>query len=175
MTLSELESKAIPVTESGCLLWTGHGNSYGTISMNGKRKYAHRLAWELVNGQIPESLFVCHHCDMPACIRIDHLFLGTSKENNFDSIRKGRINGKAHREKISLALTGRSISLETRLKLSQAQKGIRNFLGKKHTEETKEKMRIKATGRILSQETRAKISLARKRHHASNKSSNHCA
>jgi hypothetical protein len=48
--------------------------------------------WKLHNGDIPENMFICHHCDNPKCFRIEHLFLGTPSENMKDMVSKGRDN-----------------------------------------------------------------------------------
>lgn len=77
-----------------CWLWVGrvdeHG--YGRTSIGGRNNSpAQRVAWELTHGEgIPVGTFACHRCDNPICVNPDHLFLGTSADNNRDRHRKGR-------------------------------------------------------------------------------------
>lgn len=76
-----------------CWLWraTRFPKGYGQIKIKGRRRLAHRVAWELTNGPIPDGLQVCHHCDNPPCVRPDHLFLGTQSDNIQDAVSKGRM------------------------------------------------------------------------------------
>lgn len=77
-----------------CWLWTAthNGRGYGTIlAAAGEEKIlAHRASRELHYGPIPEGLVVCHHCDVRRCVRPDHLFLGTYKDNTQDMVQKGK-------------------------------------------------------------------------------------
>lgn len=81
---------------SDCWEWTGPlmWNGYGTMPVkaaNGWRPVpAHRVAWGITHGSIPDGLHVCHHCDNRRCVRPDHLFLGTQQDNLTDMVVKGR-------------------------------------------------------------------------------------
>jgi hypothetical protein len=69
--------------ETGCLEWTGAIDRYGVFQLERQRRreYAHRYAWIQQRGDIPPGLQVLHSCDNPKCVNINHLSLGTHKEN----------------------------------------------------------------------------------------------
>ena len=78
--------------EDSCWGWLGAfiGN-YGTFSIKTKSVYAHRIAFIIENGSIPDGHIVCHHCDNGGCVRPSHLFDGTYKRNTQDAVSKGRM------------------------------------------------------------------------------------
>jgi hypothetical protein len=85
----------------GCWLWTGTKvgtMGYGWIRLRNDEgvmahgAVAHRIAYELFVGPIPDGLWVLHRCDTPACVNPEHLFLGNRADNMRDAREKGRID-----------------------------------------------------------------------------------
>jgi hypothetical protein len=76
-----------------CWVWTGAlfvgGLGYGQFQFEGRPVLAHRMAWYLAYGRWPAK-GLAHGCDIPACVRLDHLFEATALENNQDMNRKKR-------------------------------------------------------------------------------------
>lgn len=79
-------------SSDGCWSWLGtkDKDGYGVITVKGVQKPAHRVIYELEVGDLVDGVCVCHFCDNPSCVRPDHLFLGTHKDNAVDKVRKGR-------------------------------------------------------------------------------------
>lgn len=81
---------------NGCWLWMAAKDplGYGRFGI-GRRGacriwLAHRVAWELVNGPIPDGMCALHNCDNPQCVNPSHLFIGTKADNIRDMDQKGR-------------------------------------------------------------------------------------
>jgi hypothetical protein len=81
------------VDRSGdCWEWTAGGlpEGYGRFRAFGQNVVAHRFAWILMNGPIPDGVMVLHECDNPKCVRPAHLFLGDHVANKTDAVAKAR-------------------------------------------------------------------------------------
>lgn len=91
--LSEADRFWAKVTK-GATCWEHSGapnvKGYVSVRVNKKLWLAHRYAWTITFGPIPDGLCVLHSCDNPPCCRPDHLFLGTKATNNADMMVKGR-------------------------------------------------------------------------------------
>lgn len=85
---------------STCWLFTGCRNNhgYGKFSIGGVAIYAHRAAYALMVGPVPDGKKVCHRCDVPNCVNPAHLFIGTQRDNLRDMAEKRRHwqNRKTH-------------------------------------------------------------------------------
>lgn len=90
--LLRFELRVEPVPIAGCWIWTGvlDGHDYGKMWFRGGIEKAHRIAWQLFNGRIPDGAWVLHRCDTPACVNPSHLFLGDRVANMRDMAKKGR-------------------------------------------------------------------------------------
>jgi hypothetical protein len=75
-----------------CHEWTGRlgTGGYGELSVNGKKEWAHRFAYESRHGKLPPKICVLHRCDNRRCVRDAHHFTGTLVDNRRDCVEKGR-------------------------------------------------------------------------------------
>lgn len=90
----------------GCWLWTANvqPNGYGAFWLDGRNHGAHRIAWWIEHGEIPEGLVIDHLCRVRCCVRPSHLEPVVQQEN----VRRGLWN----REKIPACPAGHAYSEE---------------------------------------------------------------
>ena len=74
-----------------CWLWkaTKTAYGYGQLGGNGKRKYAHRVSYEMAYGKIPKGMLILHQCDIKACVNPSHLKLGNHSQNLIEAYARG--------------------------------------------------------------------------------------
>ena len=112
-----------PLLWSGCVVWTGVTNSggYGQLAAYGRMVYAHRFAWEQINGPIPAGMFIDHTCYVRSCVNTDHLRLATPQENQQN--RSGADKGRKHNLPRGVTPRGRGYAAEVQ------SGGVRRHLG----------------------------------------------
>ena len=85
ITLDWLMSHATPIPHCGCWSWDLFRNAkgYGRVHVErGKSRFAHRLAFALSCGPIPDGMHIDHVCRVPSCINPEHLEVVTPEENH---------------------------------------------------------------------------------------------
>lgn len=95
--IDRFNSKVKP--KGSCLEWQASrfSSGYGQFFADGKNHRAHRWLYEYVNGKLSDGLVVRHMCDNPACVNIEHLEVGTQRDNINDKVRRGRqLRGENH-------------------------------------------------------------------------------
>ena len=116
-----------------CWQWIGakKGQNYGSFSINGKDYRAHRIAYKLFISEYDQNLNVLHHCDNTLCVRPDHLFLGTHKENMQDKVLKNRQSKLSGELCVAHKLTEEEV-IQIKKSLLNKYKGIFKDLAKKY-------------------------------------------
>lgn len=87
-------SKVAVAGKNECWEWQGslYPTGYGQFWGDGKRSIrAHRVAFALVNGPIPEGKYILHSCDNRRCVNPNHLRVGTQSENLQEAHDKKRM------------------------------------------------------------------------------------
>jgi hypothetical protein len=104
--------------ETECWEWQGNlgKNGYGKVRWNMNNLTTHRAAYEVFNREIPKNLCVCHTCDNRKCINPEHLWIGSSRENTKDKVKKGRQYCQAGEKSHSANLTWEKVRAIRKLK-----------------------------------------------------------
>lgn len=118
---------AICPERGNCWEWTGfcYPTGHGQFYMDGRRNIkASRAAWLIFVGDPGES-YVCHHCDNPKCVRLEHLYLGTHQTNMQD--RATRTHWQKYRRKTTKLAWREVREIRAILRDHQKQWGVSQY------------------------------------------------
>ncbi len=123
-TLKErFDAKWVLDEQTGCWIWTAFTQRYGRIGVGTARpETAHRVAWKLYRGEIPEGMHVLHRCNNTKCVNPEHLYLGNAVDNMADKYASGRDNtprgSRAYQSKLT-----EEIVVEARARYANGESG----------------------------------------------------
>lgn len=150
MTQEERYWKKVKIgKEDECWEWTGYRDrdGYGQVWWDSHGQYAHRVAWQIANGPVPDGFLVCHTCDNPPCCNINHLFLGSHAENMADRDRKGRqASGDQNGSRLHPESRARGEQHYSRLHPEKLARGERVNTAKLNEEKVKQIRKLCAEG-----------------------------
>lgn len=129
--IARFEAKFVKV--DGCWNWTAsrrHG--YGQFSLGGvlgTMEQAHRVAYTLYIGVIPDGMCILHSCDNPSCVNPQHLWVGSRADNNMDRDQKDRCKPATGERCATAKLTAANVL--TILRLAQQPRTSQRSLGRR--------------------------------------------
>lgn len=111
-------AKVTPAPADQCWEWAAFKDKgYGRIMINGRTHGAHRVAWTLLRGEIPEGLTIEHECRNPGCVNPWHMDLWPNEKNAAGAVNQHR--GKTH------CLRGHEFTAENTRVLSAGRRSCR--------------------------------------------------
>jgi hypothetical protein len=106
---------------SGCWLWLGAVDSsgYGIMSVDGRVRLVHRVAWKLAGRSLTPGKMLCHTCHTRRCCNPDHLYEGTHADNMKDMSVANRAGAAKtswteRHEMVAAVLSGKSYAAVAR-------------------------------------------------------------
>ncbi len=129
-----MEKVRIGKKPNECWEWLAsvRNSGYGRIKIGDLTRSAHRVSYELHVGKIPNGICVCHHCDNKLCVRPNHLFLGTHRDNARDMVQKGKHNPARGESAGSAKLTEKQVmKIRTTFKKNNRW-GMKTVLARKY-------------------------------------------
>ena len=87
--IQRFSDKYIECPVTGCWHWVAASRTgYGLIRVGSKLVLAHRVSYELFNGEIPAGMVVDHKCGVHSCVNPEHLRVASMMQNSWNSKMK---------------------------------------------------------------------------------------